>query len=57
MLIKNNLDKGKKLNFVIGLGKSGFWAAKFLKSIDKRVIVWESKNSKRLFRTTTEAFS
>ena len=54
MLIKNNLDKCKKLNIVIGLGKSGFWAAKFLKSIDKRVIVWESKNNKRLSRTKQE---
>ncbi len=43
MIDNNYLSKPKKINFVIGLGKSGFWAAKFLRSINKRVIVWESK--------------
>ena len=41
--------KVKNLNFVIGLGKSGFWAAKYLNSIKKRVIVVESNNSKDHF--------
>ena len=37
--------KIKNLNFVIGLGISGFWAAKYLNSKQKKVIVFESKNS------------
>ena len=41
--------KIKNLNFVIGLGISGFWAAKYLNSIKKRVIVFESNNSKDHF--------
>jgi len=32
-----------KINLVIGLGKSGYWAAKFLNSIGERVIVLEEK--------------
>ena len=48
MIDNNYLIKRKKINFVIGLGKSGFWAAKFLRSINKRVIVWESKDGKEL---------
>ena len=51
MLIKNYIKKGGKINLIIGLGKSGYWAAKFLKSINKRVMVWESKNSKELLKT------
>jgi len=39
----------KNLNYVIGLGKSGFWAAKFLNSKNKRVIVIESNNNKDLY--------
>ena len=50
---KNNSKKKKKINFVIGLGRSGFWAAKFLRSIGKRVIVWESKKNKELLATKT----
>ena len=50
MLIKNDSKKEEKINFVIGLGRSGFWAAKFLKSIGKKVIVWESKENKELFK-------
>ena len=34
----------KNIHLVIGLGKSGFWAAKYLRSINKRVIVWESND-------------
>ena len=37
--------KVKNLNFVIGLGKSGFWAAKYLNSKQKKVIVFESNNN------------
>ena len=54
MIDNNYLSKSKKINFVIGLGKSGFWAAKFLRSINKRVIVWESKNNKELLETKKE---
>ena len=42
-MIDNHSSKGN-INLVIGLGKSGFWAAKYLRSINKRVIVWESKD-------------
>ena len=45
MPIKNNSKKEEKINFVIGLGRSGFWAAKYLRSIGKRVIVWESNEN------------
>ena len=38
----------KKLNFVIGLGISGFWAAKYLTSKGKKVIVFESNNNKEI---------
>ena len=41
-MIDNHSSK-RNINLVIGLGKSGFWAAKYLRSINKRVIVWESK--------------
>ena len=40
----NNYSSKRNINLVIGLGKSGFWAAKYLRSINKRVIVWESKD-------------
>ena len=42
-MIVNHSSK-ENINLVIGLGKSGFWAAKYLRSINKRVIVWESKD-------------
>ena len=45
---KNNSKKEEKINFVVGLGRSGFWAAKFLKSMGKKVIVWENKENKEL---------
>ena len=51
MPIKNNSKKEEKINFVIGLGRSGFWAAKYLRSIGKRVIVWESNQNKELLET------
>ena len=51
MPIKNNSKKEEKINFVIGLGRSGFWAAKYLRSIGKRVIVWESNENKELLET------
>ncbi len=54
MIDNNYLSKPKKTNFVIGLGKSGFWAAKFLRSINKRVIVWESKDSKEILERKKE---
>ena len=43
-LIIDNHSSKRNINLVIGLGKSGFWAAKYLRSINKRVIVWESKD-------------
>jgi len=42
-MIDNHSSK-RNINLVIGLGKSGFWAAKYLRSINKKVIVWESKD-------------
>ena len=36
----------KKFYLIIGLGRSGFWAAKFLKNQGKNVIVFEKKNNK-----------
>ena len=51
MPIKSNSKKEEKINFVIGLGRSGFWAAKYLRSIGKRVVVWESKENKKLLET------
>ena len=51
MPIKNNLKKEEKINFVIGLGRSGFWAAKFLSSLGKRVIVLERNENKELLKT------
>ena len=41
-------------NLVIGLGISGFWAAKYLRSINKRVIVWESKEGIEFLERKTE---
>jgi len=52
-MIDNHSSK-RNINLVIGLGKSGFWAAKYLRSINKRVIVWESKDSKELLETKNE---
>ena len=37
-----------KINLVIGLGRSGYWAAKFLNSIGERVIVIEEKINDQL---------
>ncbi len=37
-----------KINLVIGLGRSRFWAAKFLNSIGERVIVLEEKTNDQL---------
>ena len=48
-MIDNHSSKGN-INLVIGLGKSGFWAAKYLRSINKKVIVWESKNGMKLLK-------
>ena len=41
-------NETKKTNLVIGLGKSGFWAAKYLHSEEKKVIVIDSGYSERL---------
>mgnify|MGYP001189848666 CR=1 FL=1 len=38
----------RNINFVIGLGKSGLWAAKFLNSKNKKVIVLEKNSNKEL---------
>jgi len=37
-----------KINLVIGLGRSGYWAAKFLNSKGERVIVLEEKINEQL---------
>ncbi len=37
-----------KINLVIGLGRSGYWAAKFLNSLGERVIVIEEKKNDQL---------
>jgi len=52
-MIDNHSSK-RNINLVIGLGKSGFWAAKYLRSINKRVIVWESKDGKEFLETKKE---
>ena len=52
-MIDNYSSKGN-INLVIGLGKSGFWAAKYLRSINKRVIVWESKDGIEFLERKTE---
>ena len=54
MIDNNHSSKIKNINLVIGLGKSGFWAAKYLKSINKRVIVWESKDGMEFLERKTE---
>ena len=52
-MIDYHSSKGN-INLVIGLGKSGFWAAKYLRSINKRVIVWESKDGIEFLERKTE---
>ena len=54
MIDNNHSSKRKNINLVIGLGKSGFWAAKYLRSINKRVIVWESKDGIEFLERKTE---
>ena len=54
MIDNNHSSKRKNINLVIGLGKSGFWAAKFLKSLNKSVIVWESKDGIEFLERKTE---
>ena len=49
-LEKNN----NKVCLIIGLGRSGFWAAKFLKSQGKNVIVLEKQNNKEIFKLQEE---
>ena len=51
MLINNNSTKEKNINYIIGLGRSGFWAAKYLRSMGKKVIVWESNENEELLET------
>ena len=53
-MIDNFLSKRKNINLVIGLGKSGFWAAKYLRSLNRRVIVWESKDGKEFLKIKKE---
>ena len=52
-MIDNHSSK-RNINLVIGLGISGFWAAKYLRSINKRVIVWESKDGIEFLERKTE---
>ena len=54
MIDNNHSSKRKNINLVIGLGKSGFWAAKYLRSNNKRVIVWESKDGMEFLERKTE---
>ena len=42
------LKSDKKIYLIIGLGLSGYWAAKFLNSIGRRVIILESKSNPQL---------
>ena len=51
MPINNNSTNGGGINFIIGLGRSGFWAAKYLRSMGKKVIVWESNENEELLET------
>ena len=44
MIDNNHSSKRININLVIGLGKSVFCAAKYLRSINKRVIVWDNKD-------------
>ena len=43
-----------KINLVIGLGRSGYWAAKFLNSLGERVIVLEEKINDQLVNLKKE---
>jgi len=52
-MIDNHFNKGN-INLVIGLGKSGYWAAKYLRSIYKRVIILESKDGIDFLERKTE---
>ena len=54
MIDNNHSSKRKNINLVIGLGKSGFWAAKYLRRINKRVIVWERKDGIEFSEMKTE---
>jgi len=54
MIDNHNRSSKRNINLVIGLGKSGFWAAKYLRSINKRVIVWESKDGIEFLKRKTE---
>ena len=54
MIDNNHSSKRNNINLVIGLGKSGFWAAKYLGSNNKRVIVWESKDGIEFLERKTE---
>tara|TARA_Y100001968_G_scaffold242871_1_gene226601 strand:+ start:11195 stop:12592 length:1398 start_codon:yes stop_codon:yes gene_type:complete len=51
--MKENI-KTKNINYVIGLGRSGFWAAKYLNSIKKKVIVIESEINKEIYNYKNE---
>ena len=48
------VQENKKINYVIGLGKSGFWAAIYLKSLGKNVTVLEDKTSELLKKRKKE---
>ena len=54
MIDNNYSSKRKNINLVIGLGKSGYWAAKYLRSINKKVIIWESKDGIEFLERKTE---
>ena len=54
MIDNSHSSQRKNINLVIGLGKSGFWAAKYLRSINKKVIVWESKDGIEFLKRKTE---
>ncbi len=48
------MQENKKMNFVIGLGRSGFWAAKYLKETGMNVTVIENKTNATLEETKKE---
>ena len=48
----SNFNKHKKNNYlIIGLGKSGFWAAKLLRYLGNKVLIIDEKNNKDLLHS------
>ena len=47
-IMSDIFKSNNKIYLVIGLGISGYWAAKFLNSIGKRVIILEKNSNPKL---------